>query len=151
MWGKFGETGGELDYGCNGGKDFIKLLDDGSNDITAEYGAIGGPQNVHYVTAEYMALQYSGQTTTERKLREQYAEFCDKLSEKFYGVKLPAKFRKRLLDETAYSDSGTANEYAEKAGSGYVNLSSNKNGTKMILLDVHFFSSEDEYKRYKDE
>jgi hypothetical protein len=61
------------------------------------------------------------------------------------------KIRKRLLDESTYSSTGTANEHAQKVGNGYANLSSNKNKTMMIMLDVHFFSSEVEYKTYKDE
>lgn len=149
-WGKWDDSGGDLDYGCNGGKDSYKLAASDNGDITAEYGAIGGADTVRYVSAEYMAMQYAGLTPDEKKLRQQYADFCDKLSIKFYGVKMPEKFRKRLLDESTYSASGTANEYAEKVGSGYVNLSSNKNKNVMVLLDVHFFSSEAEYKKYKD-
>jgi hypothetical protein len=150
-WGKWGDSNGELDYGCNGGKDSIRLKDDGNVDITAEYGVIGGSQNPHYVSVEYTAYQYTGQTAEEKILRRQYADFCDKLSVKFYGMKLPDKFKKRILDESTYSSSGTANEYAEKVGTGYVNLSSNKNKTLMYMLDVHFFSSELEYKKYKDD
>ena len=150
-WGRWGDSNGELDYGCNGGKDSVTLKDDGNVNITAEYGAIGGPQTVHYISVEYSAFQYTGQTPAEKQLRQQYADFCDKLSEKLYGVKLPAKFRKRLLDESTYSPTSPANEYAEKVGSGYVNLSSNKNKALMIMLDVHFFSSEAEYTTYKDE
>ncbi len=149
-WGKWSDSGGDLDYGCNGGKDTVKILASENGDITAEYGAIGGKDIVHYVTAEYMATQYTGLTSAEKQHRQQYVDFCDKLSQKFYGVKLPEKFRKRLLDESTYSPSGTANEYAEKVGSGYVNLSSNKNKNVMVLLDVHFFSSEAEFKKYKD-
>ncbi len=149
-WGKWSDSGGELDYGCNGGKDSVKIVVSENGDITAEYGAIGGANVVHYVSAEYMAMQYTGLAPDEKKLRQQYVDFCDKLSMKFYGVKLPEKFRKRLLDEATYSPSGTANEYAEKVGSGYVNLSSNKNKNVMILLNVHFFSSEAEFKKYKD-
>ncbi len=149
-WGKWSDSGGELDFGCNDGKDSIKLKKDENVDINAEYGAIGGENVVHYVSVEYMAMQYAGQTPDEKKLRQQYVEFCDKLSKKFYGEHLPEKFKKRLLDESTYSKSGTANEYGEKVGNGYVNLSSNKNKNIMILLDVHFFSSESEYKKYKD-
>ena len=43
-WGKWGDSGGELDYGCNGGKDSITLRKDADLDITAEYGVIGGAQ-----------------------------------------------------------------------------------------------------------
>jgi hypothetical protein len=150
-WGKWGDTDGELDYGCNGGQDFIRLRKDGSVDISAEYGAIGGAQIPHYISVEYTAFQYNGQTVAEKQLRQQYADFCDKLSETLYGLKLPKEFRKRLLDESTYSSTGTANEYAQKVGNGYVNLSSNKNKAMMIMLDVHFFSSEVEYKTYKDE
>ena len=149
-WGKWNDSGGELDYGCNGGKDSFKLVASDNGDITAEYGAIGGVDTVHYVSAEYMAMQYTGLTPAEKQHRQQYVDFCDKLSMKFYGAKLSEKFRKRLLDESTYSASGTANEYAEKVGNGYVNLSSNKNKNIMVLLDVHFFSSEVEYKKYKD-
>ena len=149
-WGKWGDSNGDLDYGCNDAKDSINLKADGNVEITAEYGAIGGTNAARYISAEYMAMQYSGQTPTEKELRQQYADFCDKLSEKIYGQKLPAKFKKRLLDESTYSASGTANEYGEEVGNGFVNLSSNKNKTILILLDVHFFSSEAEYKKYKD-
>jgi hypothetical protein len=99
---------------------------------------------------QYTAFQYTGQSQSEKQLRQQYADFCDKLSERFYGAKLSEKFKKRLLDESTYSPSGTRNGYAEKVGSGYVNLSSNKNKTIMIMLDVHFFSSEVEYRTYKN-
>jgi hypothetical protein len=150
-WGKWGDSGGELDYGCNGGQDSISLRKTEDVDITAEYGVIGGAQIPHYISVEYTAFQYNGQTGIEKQLRRQYADFCDKLSEKLYGLKLPQEFRKRLLDEATYSPSGTANEYAHKIGNGYANLSSNKNKTMMIMLDVHFFSSEAEYKTYKDE
>ena len=149
-WGKWDDSGGDLGYGCNGGKDSYKLVASDNGDITAEYGAIGGADAVRYVSAEYMAMQYTGLTPAEKQYRQQYVDFCDKLSMKFYGAKLPEKFRKRLLDESTYSASGTANEYAEKVGNGYVNLSSNKNKNIMVLLDVHFFASEAEYKKYKD-
>lgn len=149
-WGKWDDSDEDLGYGCNGGKDSVKIVASDNGDIVAEYGAIGGAQTVHYVSAEYMAMHYTGLAPDEKKLRQQYVDFCDKLSTKFYGAKLPEKFRKRLLDESTYSASGTANEYAEKVGSGYVNLSSNKNKNVMVLLDVHFFSSEAEYKKYKD-
>lgn len=139
-----------MNYGCKGGTQSFKLVESDNGDITAEYDAIGEASVVHYVSAEYMAMQYAGLTANEKKLRLQYADFCDKLSVKFYGVKMPEKFRKRLLDESTYSQSGTANEYAEKVGNGYVNLSSNKNKNVMVMLDVHFFSSEDEYKQFKD-
>lgn len=149
-WGKWHDSGGDLDYGCNGSKGMIKFKEDSNGDIIAEYGVIGDAGIVHQVSAEYMAMQYTGLTPDEKKFRQQYLDFCDKLSVSFYGVKLPEKFKKRLLDESTYSPSGTANEYAEKVGSGYVNLSSNKNKNVMVLLDVHFFSSEAEYKKYKD-
>ena len=150
-WGKWGDSGGELDYGCNGGKDSITLRKDAGLDITAEYGVIGGAQIPHYISVEYTAFQYNGQTGAEKRLRQHYADFCDKLSETLYGLKLPQEFRKRLLDESQYASANTANEYAQKIGNGYANLSSNKNKTMMIMLDVHFFSSELEYKTYKDE
>jgi hypothetical protein len=149
-WGKWSQSGGELDYGCNGGKDSIKLINNGSNDITAEYTVVGGAQVAHQVSAEYTATQYNKDIPSEKRMRQQYADFVDKLSEKFYGVKLPENFRKRLLDESKYSTTDTANEYAEKVGNGYVNLSSSKNKTSMIMLDVHFFSSQAEYEKYKD-
>jgi hypothetical protein len=149
-WSKWSDSGGDLDYGCNGGRDSVELIKDANTDITAEYGAIGAADVAHYVSAEYMAMQYTGLTSAEKQLRRQYVDFCDKLSLKFYGIKLPEKFKKRLLDESTYSPSGTANEYAEKVGSGYVNLSSNKNKNVMVLLDVHYFSSEAEFQKYKD-
>jgi hypothetical protein len=150
-WGKWGDSGGELDYGCNGGQDSITLRKDGGVHISAEYGAIGGAEIPHYISVEYTAFQYNGQTGTEKQLRRQYADFCDKLSEKLYGLKLPQEFRKRLLDESTYSSTDTANEYAQKIGNGYANLSSSKKKSMMIMLDIHFFSSEVEYKTYKDE
>jgi hypothetical protein len=149
-WGEWDRSGGELAYGCNGGKDQIWLVDDDKLKISAEYGVIGGVQTAHQVSAEYTALQYGGLTPAEKKWRNQYADFCDQLSKRFYGEKLPELFRKRLLNEAAYSTTGTSNEYAEKVASGYLNLSSNKNKTT-VMLDVHFFSSEAEYEKYKDQ
>ena len=64
---------------------------------TLEYGVIGGAQSAHYISAEYMAMQYAGQTPEQKQLRQQYTDFCDKLATKLYGMKLPEKFRKRLL------------------------------------------------------
>ena len=121
-WGKWNDSGGNLDYECNGGKDSVKIKEDENGDITVEYGAIGDADVVHYVSAEYTAIQYTGLTQTEKKFRQEYADFCDKLALKFYGVNYLEKFRKRLLDELTYSASGTANEYGEKVGDGYANL-----------------------------
>lgn len=150
-WRRWRDSDGGLDHGCHGSKDLVRLLDDGSSNISAEYEAVGGPEAVHYVSAKYTAFQHAGQTPAEKQLRQQYADFCDKLSERFYGVKLPEKFRRRLLDESTYLSSGAANQYAGEVGSGYVNLSSSKNESSMVVLDVHFFSGEEEYRAYKDD
>jgi len=150
-WRRWGASGGGLDYGCDGGRDLVRLLDDGSSNVSAEYGAVGGPEAVRYVSAKYTAFQYAEQTPAEKQLRQQYADFCDKLSESFYGVKLPETFRKRLLDESTYLSSGAANEYAGEVGDGYVNLSSSTSQSLKVVLDVHFFSSEEEYRAYTDD
>lgn len=154
IWGKWKDTGGETDFGCNGGKDMIEIVkrtpvsDD--LEIIAEFGVIGGKTKAHYISVEYDANQYNGLSPEERKYREQYADFCDKMSLRLYGTKMPAKFRKRLLDDSAYAPAGSASEYAEKVGNGFLGLSSTKNKTMMILLDVQFFASEEEYQKYKD-
>lgn len=149
-WGKWNDSGGELDYACNGGTDSIKLKKTDESDITAEYGVIGGANQVRYVSAEYTAFQYLGQTRDERVLRREYVDFCDKLAELLYGQKLSKGFRERMLNESRYSPSGTANEYAEKIGSGYLTLSSNRNKSLMFQIHLQFFPSEAIYRRFKN-
>ena len=67
-WGKWDNSGGENDYGCNGGKDSVKLEQETAK-MSAFYGAFGSSDNVHYVFAKYAALQYGGKTPVEGKLR----------------------------------------------------------------------------------
>ena len=148
-WEKWGDSEGELDYRCNGGNGAIKL-EERIAKINARYGALGGPKSAHYVTAKYTALQYGGKVPVEEQFRQRYLDFCDDLSKKLYGQKLSETFRKRLTDESTYSNSGTANEYHEKIGNGYVNLAARKEKEAMISLEVRFYASEAEYKKYKD-
>lgn len=149
QWRKWIDSGGELDYACEGGTDLIKLKHDGNVDITAEYSVLGNSQSAHYISAEYTAFQYTGQTVDEMTLRQQYAAFCDRLASKLYGKKLSKAFRNRILNESTYSPTGTANSHAERIGTGYVSLSSNQNNA-MLMLNVHFFPSEADYRNYKD-
>lgn len=148
-WGKWGDSEGELDYGCNGGNDSAKLEKEIAK-VSAAYGALGRVDTVRFVFVKYTALQYGGKTPVEERLRHQYFDFCDNLSDKFFGQKLPEKFKKRLTDDSTYSSQGAANEYHEKAGTGYVNLKASKNTTAMVTLELRFFASEAEYKKYKD-
>jgi hypothetical protein len=148
-WGRWNQSGGKLDHGCNGGQDVIKLKEDGTVEITAEYGVLGGEQEAHYAYTQYTAFQYAGPSPAEKQLREQYADFCDKLAERFFGKRLSEKFRHRLLDESTYAPQGTANQYFEKISDGYVTFSANKNKS-MHLLNVNFFPSESDYRDYKD-
>ncbi len=149
-WAKWGDSGGELDHACEGGTDLIKLKNElGVVDITTEYGPLGNAQSVHYLSAEYTAFQYTGQTSGEKALRLQYADFCERLSEKLYGKRLPEKFKQRLIDESTYAPTGVPNQYAEKIGSGYVRLFSNKN-KNMLHLNVAFFPTEGDFRTYKN-
>jgi hypothetical protein len=148
-WRKWSNEGGELDHACEGGTDLIKLKNDGALDVAAEYSVLGNAESVHYVSAEYTAFRYAGPSETEKTLRRQYADFCDRLAMKVYGTKLSETFRNRLLNESTYSTAGSANSYHEKIGIGYIRLSSNRND-KMVMLDVHLFPTESDFRTYKD-
>lgn len=150
-WERWAEPADKLAYGCEGGKDDVRLLKDSESEIIVEYSALGGADVANDISVEYSAYQYTGQRPIENQLRQRYADFCDALSVRLYGMKLPPAFKTRLLNESAYSTTDSANEYAEKVGGGYVRLSSIKTGArgaKVIMLDVHFFASEEEFKIY---
>ena len=68
---------------------------------------------------------------------------------KFYGEKLSEKFRKGLTDESTYPTSDAA-RYPEKIGEGYVDLAAKRDKDVMFTLEVRFFASEADYKKYKD-
>jgi hypothetical protein len=148
-WQKWTDAGGELGYACEGGADQIKLKNDGSLDITAEYSVLGNAQSAHYISAEYTAFRYAGPSEVENTFRQQYADFCDRLASKVYGAKISEKFRDRLLNEFTYSKAGSANSYYEKIGIGVIAVSSNKND-RMIMVNVRFFPTESDFKSYKD-
>ncbi len=147
-WKKWGESDGDLEYGCDGGNESVKL-EHATARISARYGAFGGAQAVHYVYAKYMALQYGGVTPVEKPLRQQYFDFCDGLSERLYGKNLPEKFKKRLADEATYSTTDKPSEYQEKVADGYISLAAKKEKAGMTTLEVRFFTSEEEFKKYK--
>jgi hypothetical protein len=147
-WKKWGESAGDLEYGCDGGNESVKL-EQATARISARYGAFGDAQAVHYVYAKYMALQYGGVTPVEKPLRQQYFDFCDGLSERLYGKKLPEKFKKRLADESTYSTRDKPSEYQEKVTDGYISLGARKEKEGMTTLEVRFFTSEEEFKKYK--
>jgi hypothetical protein len=148
-WGKWGDSGGDNDYGCNGGKDSVKLEQQTAK-ISASYGAFGDVDTLHSVFAKYLALQYGGKTPVEGDLRRQYIDFCDGLAAKFYGQKLSENFKKRLIDESTYSSSDAAGRYSEKIGDGYIDLAAKKEKEVMFTLEVRFFANEADYKKYKD-
>lgn len=148
-WQKWSDAGGELDYACEGGTDLIKLKKDDTLDISAEYSVLGNSQSAHYISVEYSSFRYAGPSETEKTFRRQYADFCDRLAMKLYGKRLSEPFKNRLLNESTYSTAGTANSYHERVGIGFIDLSSIRND-KMVMLDVHFFPSESDFRTYKD-
>lgn len=148
-WEKWGDSESGLNYGCIGGNDSVKLEQEAAK-ISARYDVMGDANAAHYVSAKYTALQYGGRPPAESSLRRGYIDFCDNLSKSFYGRPLPEKFRKRLMDESKYSNSETPNNYHEKVGEGYVNLAARREGELMVAVEVRFFFSEAEYKKYKD-
>ena len=149
-WGKSVDLGDkEMDFSCSG-EEMIKLQNQATQEIAVEFSPWGGEKSVHYLSLEYTANNIGGLDPNESKFRQQYADFCDKVAEKLYGVKLSEKFRKRLLNESTYSPKGVTNLYGEKVGNGYITLSTNKVQSTMILLYVTYYSSEDEFQKYKD-
>ncbi|MFN0277001.1 MAG: hypothetical protein ACKVRN_00200 [Pyrinomonadaceae bacterium] len=149
-WGRWNETTNpEVDFGCEGGKDMITLKSNDEVEIIVEFGVIGGKKTAHDIGPEYMSSQYSGLALNDKQYRQQFADFCNKLSEKLFSTGLSDQVFKRLLDETTYSPSGTRNQYAEAVGKGIVSLSSNMTKARGVYLRVSFYSSEAEYERYK--
>jgi hypothetical protein len=149
-WSKWIDEGGDLDHSCNGGTDEIKLKKTSDVEVIAEYQVFGSVDRVHYIAVQYTAFQYLATTQDEKAIRKSFAEFCNQLANGMFGKELSKTFTNKLLKETTYYPAGTANEYGEKIGSGYVNLSTNKNKTLMYLLNVKFFPSEGDYQRFKD-
>jgi len=149
-WAKWGDDSeGGLNYGCSGGKDSVKLEQETAK-ITARYDVMGEASAAHYVSTKYTSLQYGGKPPAEKGLRQAYINFCDELSTKFYGHPLPEKLKKHLQDETTFSPSEKPHNYHEKVANGYVNLAARREGDAMVALEIRFFASEAEYKKYKD-
>jgi len=153
-WEKWGVSDGYLSYGCKDAKNLSNSIDIKTDNpilyIAAKYDALGEAQAVHSVATEYTAGQTPTIVPDEKKYREQYADFCDKLSSKFYGLKLPDTFKKKLLDEANYSPYLKDIKYGEKVGTGYVIMTSEISKEKdLIRLQVHFYSNETDYNKYK--
>ena len=53
------------------------------------------------------------------------------------------------MDDSTYAE-GDGPEYTEKVGSGLVSLNARKEKTDMLRLEVNFFPSEADYKKFKD-
>src|SRR6185369_1658679 len=117
--------------------------------IGFKYDALGEAQAVHNVATEYTAGQTPTIVPDEKKYREQYADFCDKLTSKFYGLSLPGSFKDKLLHEANYSPYETDIKYGEKVGTGYVMMTSEMSREKdLIRLKVYFYSNETDYNKY---
>jgi len=152
-WEKWGASDGYLSYGCKDAKNLSNSIDIKTENpimyVGVKYDALGEAQAVHNVATEYTAGQTPIIVPDEKKYREQYADFCDKLSSKFYGLKLPDTFKKKLLDESAYSPYETVIKYGEKVGTGYVIMTSEMSREKdLIRLKVYFYSNEIDYNKY---
>jgi hypothetical protein len=145
-WAKWDDAGGELSYGCSNSTDSIKL-EDVTAKIKAYYAVLGDAEKAHNISAKYVALQYGGKIPTEGQIRQQYVKFCDSLSTKLFGAGLPEESKKRLADESV-SSSEAAREHQGKVGNGYVNITSRITKAGMMEMEVEFFPSEDEYKKY---
>lgn len=148
-WDKWDEEENGLNFSCTGGTD-SQMLEQVVAKIRAGYSALGDAQTVRVVSATYVALQYGGKTKEEEALRPKYAEFCDLLSRNLYGEPLPEKFRKRILDESTYSESANPPDYTEKIGQGLVTLNARKEKSDMVRLEVNFYPTEADHKKFKD-
>lgn len=135
----------EWDYGCKG-NEFYSLSEDDKGDVTIEYDAIGGKNDIKYITIEYMAIRYAGLDRSEMSLREGYVGFLDKISRHYFGEALPKKTREQMLGRQSFDkkDTGTA------IGPGYVNLSINYPTKMAVSIDVHFFDGKDSFEKYKN-
>ena len=149
MWEKWDDSDNELSYSCEGGKDSIKL-EDVTAKISAGYSALGDETTVRVVSATYMALQYGGETPVEKPLRQKYYDLCENLSRKLVGQMLPDKFKKRLMDEAGYSATGADDEYTEKVEKGFLSLATRRDKTDLIRLEVSYFPSEAEFRKFKE-
>lgn len=117
--------------------------------MIVEYQVFGAYDRAYFIALQYTATQYLRPTKEEGLLREGFGEFCKRLTMTTLGVELPRDFTLKLLDEKSYYPIRTHNELASKVGSGYINLSAFKNGTKMYLLNVKLFPSASAYQRFK--
>lgn len=147
-WARWDTEDGELSHGCDGGVDSVKLEVEKAK-ISAYYNVIGGPENVNNVSAKYMALQYGGRMPGEDALRRQYLEFCDKLSRKFFEADLPAKFKAKI-ESALDTISEKPTEIQDKAGNGFLTLSTVNTKAGLLTLEVRFFPSEAAYNKYKN-
>jgi len=152
-WEKWGASDGYLSYGCKDTKNLsnsVSITSGADLYIGFKYDALGEAQAVHNVATEYTAGQTPTIVPDEKKYREQYADFCDKLTSKFYGLSLPGSFKDKLLHEANYSPYETDIKYGEKVGTGYVMMTSEMSREKdLIRLKVYFYSNETDYNKYK--
>ncbi len=147
-WEKWEDNENGFNYSCSGGTDSLKLEEVVAK-IRGGYSALGDREMVRAVSATYIALQYGGKTKEESALRPKYADFCDLLSRNLFGEPLPESIRKRIMDE-ALAGKANGPEFSEKVGQGLITLGVRKEKTDLLRLEVNFFPTEADFKKFKN-
>lgn len=145
-WARTSNFDQAWDYDCEGDTGFLKSEENEKGTIALEYGAIGGPNDVKYLSVEYTATRFNGLDKSELEHRKSYVDFVDRISKRLFNEPLPDSVKKQLLGtkDIRKEDSGTP------VGSGYVNTSVNLTNNKVVMTDIHFFESKDVFDKYKD-
>ena len=146
-WARTSNFDEEWDYDCEGDTDFLQSEENEKGTIALEYGAIGGPTDVKYLSIEYTATRFKGLDKSELEHRKSYVDFVDRISKRLFNEPLPDAVKKQLLGtkDIRKEDSGTP------VGSGYVNTSVNLSGKTAVMTDIHFFESPKAYELYKNQ
>lgn len=144
-WIKDGKGDGEWDYGCGFNQD-IKFVDDGNASISSNYSAIGGKDDVKYITVEYTANIFSLPEAKELAYRKEYLGFLNKLSKQLYGVELPTTAQEQILGKKNLNKANTGLQ----VGTGWINISFNGSAPKKVDIDIHFHESKEAYDKFKD-
>ncbi len=145
-WIKDGKGDGEWDYGCGFNQD-VKFVDDGNASISSDYSAIGGKDDVKYITVEYTANNFTLSEAKELAYRKEYLGFLNRLSKHLYGVELPSIAQEQILGKKDLNKANTGLQ----VGTGWINISFNGPAPKVVSIDVHFHESKEAYDKYKDQ
>ncbi|MBK9163848.1 MAG: hypothetical protein IPM21_08045 [Acidobacteria bacterium] len=146
-WERTSSFDEQWDYDCKGDTGDVTLEDSEKGNVSVEYGSIGGPIDVKYLSIEYTATRFNGLDKSELEHRKSYVDFVDRISKRLFNEPLPDSVKKQLLGtkDIRKEDSGTP------VGSGYVNTSVNLTNNKVVMTDIHFFESKDAYGKFRNQ